>query len=134
MPLTPVPWKIERFPNEGYVTIVGNTGQHVTDFVKSEDAHRIIASVNALIDLPTDLIEMIGKLDHPMLRLAAINVTSEDIGKAIQPIGREVVEPPRGEAKKIRERARQVAAQIIERRRRADAACPPGGAASAASL
>jgi hypothetical protein len=77
---------------------------------------------------------MIGKLDHPMLRLAAINVTSEDIGKAIEPIGKEVVEPPRGEAQKIRERARQVAAQIIERRRRADAACPPGGAASAASL
>jgi hypothetical protein len=57
---TPGPWKIRTLA-VGYHVIEGNTGQHVTDFVKSQDAG-LIAAAPELLDACRDMLEKIHRM------------------------------------------------------------------------
>lgn len=75
---TQTPWKLERFDGE-YWTVTGNTGQHVTDFVKPDDAKRIVACVNSHSELIAACRCAITQLRYHVTHGSPVPVNDQDV-------------------------------------------------------
>lgn len=91
---TPEPWKVDR-PTAAYVYVIGGVERHpeggwgglnVANMfgpAGGANARRIVAAINAVRDIPTDVLELVGGHDLPVIRIGCLALALEEIGEAV---------------------------------------------------